>query len=237
MRELADTGPRTALEARDAQLVDRLGYRDEAYAAMRARVGAEAELLFADRWRPPRRPHLPGRRKGHVALVEVRGAIVSGRLRRTPMGRQVGSDSVGAALRAATQDEHVRAVVVHVDSPGGSAVASDTIWREVCRVRDAGKPSGCVARVGAPAPPHPPRFHFLHAAPGPDRRGRRLWAEPPVPAQVPWMQLHRCPIVLPLPQHAHSLVQPIDSWLAQHNRHTLIKHHRPVRLAQRAKRV
>jgi len=56
------------------------------------------------------------------------------------MGRQVGSDSVGAALRAATSDEHVRAVVLHVDSPGGSAVASDTIWREVCRVRDAGKP-------------------------------------------------------------------------------------------------
>jgi protease IV len=56
------------------------------------------------------------------------------------MGRQAGSDSVGAALRAATADEHVRAVVLHVDSPGGSAVASDTIWREVCRVRDAGKP-------------------------------------------------------------------------------------------------
>ncbi|HEX7536800.1 MAG TPA: signal peptide peptidase SppA [Dermatophilaceae bacterium] len=140
VRELADTGPRTAPEARDARLVDRLGFRDEAYAAMRARVGTGAELLFADRWRPPRRPHLPGRRKGHVALVEVRGTIVSGHTRRTPMGRQVGSDSVGAALRAATRDEHVRAVVLHVDSPGGSAVASETIWREMCRVRDAGKP-------------------------------------------------------------------------------------------------
>src|SRR5665647_2515783 len=43
-------------------------------------------------------------------------------------------------LRAATNDEHVRAVVLHIDSPGGSAVASDTIWREVCRVREAGKP-------------------------------------------------------------------------------------------------
>ena len=118
VRELADTGPRTAPEARDAGLVDALGYRDEAYAAMRSRVGTDAELLFADRWRPQRRPHLPARRKGHVALVEVRGAIVSGRTRRAPMGRQVGSDSVGAALRAATNDEHVRAVVLHVDSPG-----------------------------------------------------------------------------------------------------------------------
>jgi protease-4 len=140
VRELADTGPRTASEARDAGLVDTLGYRDEAYTAMRSRVGTDVELLFADRWRPQRRPHLPTRPKGHVALVEVRGTIVSGRTRRAPMGRQVGSDSVGAALRAATNDEHVRAVVLHIDSPGGSAVASDTIWHEVCRVRDAGKP-------------------------------------------------------------------------------------------------
>ena len=140
VRELADTGPRTAPEALATGLVDRLGYRDEAYAAMRSRLPAGAELLFADRWRPARRPHLPARRKGHVALIEVRGGIVSGRTRRNPMGRQVGSDSVGAALRAAATDEQVRAVVLHVDSPGGSAVASDTIWREVCRVREAGKP-------------------------------------------------------------------------------------------------
>ena len=140
VRELADTGPRTAPEALEVGLVDALGYRDQAYAEMRSRVGTDAELLFADRWRPQRRPHLPSRRKGHVALVEVRGMIVSGRTRRAPMGRQVGSDSVGAALRAATHDEHVSAVVLQVDSPGGSAVASDTIWREVCRVRDAGKP-------------------------------------------------------------------------------------------------
>jgi protease-4 len=149
VRELADTGPRTAPEARDAGLVDRLGYRDQAYDAMRARVGTGAELLFADRWRPQRRPHLPKRRQDHVALVEVRGGIVSGRTRRTPMGRQAGSDTVGAALRAATKDEQVRAVVLRVDSPGGSAVASDTIWREVCQVRDAGKP--VVVSMGATA--------------------------------------------------------------------------------------
>ena len=140
VRELVDTGPRTAPEALEVGLVDALGYRDEVYAAMRSRVGADAELLFADRWHPRRRPHVPARRRGHVALIEVRGVIASGRTRRGPMGRQVGSDSIGASLRAATNDEHVRAVVLHIDSPGGSAVASDTIWREVCRVREAGKP-------------------------------------------------------------------------------------------------
>ena len=149
VRELADTGPRTAPEARDAGLVDALGYRDEVYAAMRSRIGADVELLFADRWRPRRRPGVPARRKGHVALVEVHGSIASGRSRRGPMGHQAGSDSVGAALRAAADDDRARAVVLQIDSPGGSAVASDTIWREVCRVRDAGKP--VVVSMGAAA--------------------------------------------------------------------------------------
>ena len=141
VRELTDTGPRTAAEAREAGLVDSLGYRDEVHAAVRRRVGPDAELLFADRWRPRPSPvTLLHRRAGHVALVAVHGEIVSGRSRRGPMGRQAGSDSVGAALRAAAADDRVRAVVVHVDSPGGSAVASETIWREVCRLRDTGKP-------------------------------------------------------------------------------------------------
>jgi protease-4 len=69
----------------------------------------------------------------------VKGAIASGRTRRGPLGRQVGSDSVTAQLRAATGNDRVRAVVLRIDSPGGSAVASDTIWREICRVREAGK--------------------------------------------------------------------------------------------------
>lgn len=140
LRELVDTGPRTAAEALEVGLVDRLGYRDQVYAEVRGRVAPDAELLFADRWRPHSRPQLPGRRKEHIALVEVRGAIVSGLTRRGPMGRQVGSDSICAELRTAITDDVVKAVVLRVDSPGGSAVASDAIWREVCRVREAGLP-------------------------------------------------------------------------------------------------
>ena len=83
---------------------------------------------------------MPARKKGHVALVEVRGGIMSGRSRRGPLGGQVGSDSVCAELRAAAGDDRARSVVLRIDSPGGSAVASDTIWREVGRVREAGKP-------------------------------------------------------------------------------------------------
>ncbi|MGI3784627.1 MAG: signal peptide peptidase SppA [Janthinobacterium lividum] len=150
VRSLVGSGPRTADEARQVGLVDRLGYRDEVYASVRERVGERATLLFADRWRPrqlPSLPPLPGRPKGHVALVEVRGEIVGGASRRGPRGRSVGSDTVSADLRAVLDDDAARALVLHVDSPGGSGVASDTIWREVCRVREAGKP--VVVSMGA----------------------------------------------------------------------------------------
>jgi protease-4 len=52
----------------------------------------------------------------------------------------MGSASVSAALRAAVDDDDVEAIVLRVDSPGGSYVASDTIWREVERAQEAGKP-------------------------------------------------------------------------------------------------
>ncbi|HLL63298.1 MAG TPA: signal peptide peptidase SppA [Propionibacteriaceae bacterium] len=135
-----DASPYTAAEARDAGLVDRLGYRDEVYASVRSRFPTTPELLFADRWKPARRPSWPKRPRGHVALVEARGAIVSGRSRRSLGGRQVGSDTVSAQLRAVREDDRAKAVVLRVDSPGGSAVASEVIWREMVRIRDTGKP-------------------------------------------------------------------------------------------------
>jgi protease-4 len=140
VRDLIDTGPRTASEAQAARLVDKLGFRDQAYDAMRARIGGKPDLLFADRWRPHRKIAPPAHRRGHVALVEVRGGISSGRTRRSPMGRQAGSDTVSAQLRAAYANDRAQAVVLRVESPGGSAVASEVIWREVCRLREAGKP-------------------------------------------------------------------------------------------------
>jgi protease IV len=141
VRELINTGPRTAAEAQEAGLVDRLGYRDQVYAEMRTRTDdGKPELLFADRWRPRRKLAPPPHRRGHVALIEVRGAIVTGRTRRGPFGRGAGSDTVSAQLRAAHDNDHARAVVLHIESPGGSAVASDVIWREVSRLCESGKP-------------------------------------------------------------------------------------------------
>lgn len=141
VRALAAAAPLSAAAALEAGLADRLGYRDEVYADLRARAGDGAQLLFADQWTPPRRAaSLVTRRRDFVAVVEGHGEIVPGRSRQDLRGAQLGSDTVCAALRAARENDRARAVLFRVDSPGGSAVASDTIWREVSLLRQAGKP-------------------------------------------------------------------------------------------------
>ena len=144
VRELVDEAPLSAEEAREAGLVDRIGYRDEVYASLdgearllsrykRHGAAATAASRVADRVR----------KKKAVALVSVTGGISQGRSRRSPMGAGAGSDTVAAALRSAGKSDEIGAVVLRVDSPGGSYVASDVIWREVRRL---GKP--VVASMG-----------------------------------------------------------------------------------------
>jgi protease-4 len=148
VRELVDKGPLLGTEALDAGLVDKLGYRDEVYEEVRAEVraaaGEEPQLRYVARYN---RSHslarrLPRPRPDVVALIHGLGTIRLGRSGRSPMPGQgaMGSDTVGAAFRAAIKDDHVKAIVFRVNSPGGSAVASDMIWREVMLARKAGKP-------------------------------------------------------------------------------------------------
>jgi protease-4 len=152
--ELVDRSPLRAAEALAAGLVDKLGYRDEVYADLRARLGGDLELRYLGRYRPTQpagkrlakaasqvADRLASRPEPVVALVSGGGAIRVGHSGRSPLtGAAMGSATVSAALRAAGRDDRVRAVVFRVDSPGGSYIASDTIWREVGRLRAAGKP-------------------------------------------------------------------------------------------------
>jgi protease-4 len=152
---LVDRAPLSAADAKEARLVDRLGYRDELYDAIRERHG-EIELQFAHRFarRAAKRTPVENMRRRsapRIAVVPVHGPILSGRSRQGgPLGRSAaGSDTVVAALRGARESDRVKAVVLHVDSPGGSAVASDAIRREVLRLAEAGTP--VVASMGAVA--------------------------------------------------------------------------------------
>jgi protease-4 len=145
-RALLDRGPFLAEDALAEGLVDALGYRDEVYADVRKEAGADASLQYVGRYQrahalTQRARKLPNPREHFVAVIHATGPIRQGRSGRSPLGgSSIGSDTVSAALRSATTDDRVRAVLLRVNSPGGSAVASDTIWREVVRTRAAGKP-------------------------------------------------------------------------------------------------
>ncbi|RAV01608.1 signal peptide peptidase SppA [Mycolicibacter senuensis] len=165
--ELADRAPLLRDDAIGAGLIDRIGFRDEAYDRIAELVGAEGISGADDDDAPPRlylsryanataegaRPGLPGRKpKPAIAVVTVAGPIVSGSggPQLSPFGnRSVGGDTIAAALREAAADDDVAAIVLRVDSPGGSVTGSETIWRAVQQARDAGKP--LVASMGAVA--------------------------------------------------------------------------------------
>ena len=152
--ELLGSGPFLAPQALAEGLVDGLMYRDEVYDQVRKEAGPDATLLYLQRYQRtqslgdlPRRLGssvqglAPGQHERFVATIYAHGAIRHGRSGRGgPGGGGMGSDTVAAALRAAGADESVRAVVLRVNSPGGSYTASDVIWREVVRLRAAGKP-------------------------------------------------------------------------------------------------
>lgn len=144
-----DDSPLDSARALELGLVDHLGYRDEVYAACLKEWGAEPEhLRFVQRWTPkPSLSKLRRRQGGKVAVVNIRGAIVTGRGGPGGIGGEsVGSDVVDEHLRATLRDDDISAVLLDIDSPGGSAVASDFIRRAVLRVRDSGRP--VVARMG-----------------------------------------------------------------------------------------
>lgn len=140
VRALIDRGPFLGPEAHAEGLVDRLAYRDEVMAAVKERAGAGAELLYADKYLE--RAGRPNRKGARIAVVYGVGAVTRGSSGFDPLFRDatMGSDTVAGALRAAIDDPEVKAILFRVDSPGGSYVASDTIWRETARARAAGKP-------------------------------------------------------------------------------------------------
>jgi protease-4 len=140
VRTAIDRGPLLGEEAVQAKLVDRLGYRDEAIAHARARAGSGAEMVnLATYLERARRPHREG---ATIALIYGSGLIVRNGAGASPLSgsHMMSAAELTRAFRAAVRDTSVRAILFRIDSPGGSAVASETIWREVAFARERGKP-------------------------------------------------------------------------------------------------
>jgi len=171
---LADKAPVSRDEAVAAHLIDRIGFRDEAYTRIAELVDTsedsakkdDADLddapprLYLSRYAKATAPRpssplppVPGRKgRPTIAIITVHGLIVSGRggPQVLPLGdSSAGADTITAALREVAADDSVSAIVLRVDSRGGMAIASETIWREVNRARDNGKP--VVASMGSVA--------------------------------------------------------------------------------------
>src|SRR3954471_1219856 len=133
VRALIDGAPWSADEALARGLVDHLAYPDEFKAHLEKRVGRRPAWLAIEDYSPS--PGLAGKR---VAVVFALGEIVRGGGGVAPWTDDLylGSDDMARVLRDVGKDRSIAAVVLRIDSPGGSALASDLILREVEKLRE-----------------------------------------------------------------------------------------------------
>lgn len=125
--DLVQKGPFLPQDAMRDKLVDRLAYWDEVQDFFRQKTGEWNPVGFGQY-----RQGLSDGSGPRIAIIYASGEIVSGASQITPGGTVVmGGDSVAAEIREARTDSSILAIVLRVDSPGGSALASEVIRREV----------------------------------------------------------------------------------------------------------
>jgi protease-4 len=131
LRERIKKGPFIASEAKEAGLVDGFAFDDELEQKVSELLGYEVQLLD-DADRAVRAPRTFGATP-RVAVVYVDGDMVDGRSQNIPIlgMKLVGSYTVAEALKDVRKDDRVNAVVLRIETGGGSAMAADVIWREV----------------------------------------------------------------------------------------------------------
>ncbi len=155
VKKLVDEGLFTAAHAREAGLIDRIAYEDELRETLTTSEEAEDLLLVKNYGRKKVDTDFSGpmgmiklmqvmmgvptgKRAGatkKIAVVYALGPIMTGKSTASMFGvSTMGSDTIVAALKEAEADKNVVAIVLRVNSPGGSALASDLIWRETVRI-------------------------------------------------------------------------------------------------------
>jgi protease-4 len=130
VRRLIDRGFFQGEQAQAAGLVDQVLYEDELLARIAKQTGSAHKIGLDDYARVSLTPPnvLPGRR---IALIYAVGPILPGE----SLPQSIGSATLSRWIKTAREDDSIAAVVMRIDSPGGSAVASDVIWREVVLTR------------------------------------------------------------------------------------------------------
>ena len=133
VKSLIDHGPFLSEDALKAGLIDDVAYEDELDDKVKLGSPKPAYVDMND-YRQTSAPFGHGAQK--IAVIYATGLIASGKSSYDTTGSQVtGSDTLVEYLRKARADASTKAIVLRVDSPGGSAIASDVIWREVMLTR------------------------------------------------------------------------------------------------------
>ena len=138
VRQLIEQGPFLADDALRAGLVDEVLYEDQVAEKMRGdERDDDLDTIDGDDYGRVSPTSLGLNRGPRIAVIYAVGAIVSGQSGYDPLnGAAVGSESLIESIRDAREDSSVRAIVLRVDSPGGSATASDAVWRELMLARE-----------------------------------------------------------------------------------------------------
>ena len=136
VKKLIDDAPYNAAKAKQVGLIDEAMYRDDVEKQIKASLGyKESDTFIPVRGTDYRdvSPESLGLNQGErIAVIYATGDIGSGTSANSPSGEQsIGSDTVAKALNDAAADKSIKAIVLRVDSPGGSGLASDIIWHAV----------------------------------------------------------------------------------------------------------
>jgi len=133
---IVDNGPYTGPKAVEASLIDKLGYRDEVEENLKEKNGGALPLVKVGKYLKAGRYYTSGPK---IALIYGVGGVSRGENDLDPLSGDMtmGSDTTSAAIKQAREDSSIKAIVFRVDSPGGSYIASDLIYREVTLARQA----------------------------------------------------------------------------------------------------
>lgn len=127
-------------DALETGLIDALGHRNEAMSDLRERLGLDEEekvpMLSLNEYHRSNPPDKDYSVRDKIAVVYAEGSILDGKGENGTIGDQKYTDIIQDLRR----DERVKAIVLRVNSPGGSAMASENIWKELSLARQEGIP-------------------------------------------------------------------------------------------------
>ncbi len=136
VKALVDNAPYNAVKAKELGLIDEAFYPEQVDADLKAKLGyatdAKLRKISGGDYREIPSDSLGLNNGEKIAVIYASGAINIGRSSNGPLnGEMVGSDTMVNAINDAADDKSIRAIVLRVDSPGGSALASDLMWHAI----------------------------------------------------------------------------------------------------------